>query len=88
MTSEHKEEIELEARYNTELESEDFNLDEMINSTIEGASSPSSLDPKPTSLTPLSFESSTFLELKTLPKHLKYAYLGEQETHPVLLHPT
>ena len=34
VTSEHREEIELEARCDTELESEDFNLDEMVNSNI------------------------------------------------------
>ena len=79
MTSEHREEIELEARCDNELKSEDFNLDEMVNSMIEWASSPSSLDQEPIILTP-PLGSSASLELKILPKHLKYAYLGEQET--------
>jgi len=35
VTIEHREEIELEARCDTELESEDFNLDEIVNSTVE-----------------------------------------------------
>jgi len=39
VTSKHREEIALEARCDIELESEDFNLDEMVNSTIEWASS-------------------------------------------------
>ena len=52
LTSEHSEEIKLEAECDTELESEDFNLDEIVNSTIEWASSPSSLDQEPISLTP------------------------------------
>jgi len=85
LTSEHSQEIKLEAECDAELESEDFKLDEVVNSTIEWASSPSSLDPKPTSLTPLSIESSPSLELKTLPKHLKYAYLGKQETLSVIV---
>ena len=54
VTSEHREEIELEAKCDTELEAKDFNLDEIVNSTIEWASSPSSLDQKPISLLHLS----------------------------------
>jgi len=59
------------------LESEDFSLDEIVNSTIEWASSLSLLNLKPTSLTTLSLKSSPSLNLKALPKYLKYAYLGE-----------
>ena len=76
---------ELEARCDTELESEDFNLDEMVNSTIEWASSLSSLDQEPISLILPHIGSSPSIELKILPKHLKYTYLGEQETLPVIL---
>ena len=36
-------------------------------------------------MTPPSLESSPSLELKALPKHLKYAYLGEQKTQPVII---
>ena len=61
LTSEHSEEIKLEAEWNVELESEDFKLDDVVNPTIEWASSPSSLDPEPTSLTPSSIESSPSL---------------------------
>ena len=32
-----------------------------------------------------SSEPSSFLELKALPAHLKYVYLGEQETFPVII---
>jgi len=77
VTSEHREEIELKTRCDTELESENFNLDEMVNSTIKWASSPSSLDQKPMSLTPPPIGSSPSIELKIFPKHLKYAYLSE-----------
>jgi len=72
-TSEHIEEIKLEAECDAELKSEDFSLDKIVNSSIEWASSLSSLNPLPTSLTPSSLESFPSLELKSLPKHLKYA---------------
>ena len=62
LTSEHNEEIKLEAECDAELESEDLSLDEFFNSTIEWALSPSSLDLEPTSLTPPSLESSPSLE--------------------------
>ena len=77
LTNKHKEEINLEVQCDAELESENFKLDEVVNSTIECTSSPSSLDPKPTCLTSPYIKSPPFLKLKALPKHLKYAYLGE-----------
>ena len=73
LTSEHSEEIKLEDESYAGLESEDFSLDEIVNSTIEWAFSLSSLNPVPTSLTPPSLESSPSLKLKVLPKYLKYA---------------
>jgi len=85
LTSEHNKEIKLEAEYDAELGSEDFKFDEIFNSTIEWASSSSSLDPEPTSLTPPSIKLSPSLELKGLPKHLKYTYIGEQETLSVII---
>ena len=36
-------------------------------------------------LAPPSSEPSPSLELKALPTHLKYLYLGEQETFPVII---
>jgi len=75
LTSEHSQEIKLEAECDAELESEDFKLDEVVNSTIEWASSPSSLDPKPTSLTPLSIESSSFLRTKNIAQTSKVRLL-------------
>jgi len=74
LTSEHNKEIKVEAECDAELEFEDFKLDEIVNSTIEWASSPNSLDLKPTSLTPPSIQSSPSLELKALNEHLKYTY--------------
>ena len=66
VTSEHREETELEARCDIELESENFNLDEMVNSTIKWASSLSSLDQEPISLTHPPIGSSPSIELKNL----------------------
>ena len=83
LTSEHGEEIELEAECDNELGSDDLNPDETVNSIVKWAYSSSSFNLtsfnlESTSLTPSSIESSPSLELKTLPKHLKYTYLGEQ----------
>ena len=70
--------MKLEAECNNELGSDDLSLNEIANPnpTVEWALSPSSFYPETTSLTPLFIKSSPSLELKTLPKHLKYAYLG------------
>ena len=40
---------------------------------------------EPINLTPPSSKPSPSLELKALPAHLKYVYLGEQETFPVII---
>jgi len=85
LTSKHSKEIELEAECDNELQSDDVSLDEIINSIVKWASSPSSLYLETTCLTPPSIESSPILELKTLPKHLKYTYQGEQEALPVIV---
>jgi len=70
-----------------ELGSDNLSLDEIVNSTIEWASSPSSFYPETTSLTSPSIKSSPSLELKTFSKYLEYTYLGEQETLPVIITP-
>ena len=80
MTSEHNEEITLESKEEEELESSDLNLDE-----IEWAANPRSIEMENSSLTPPPIEPPPSSELNTLPKHLKYAYLGEQETLPVIV---
>ena len=45
LTSDHSEEIKLEAECDAKLEYEDLSFDEIVNSTTECASSPCSLDP-------------------------------------------
>ena len=85
LMSENSKEIELEAECDNDLGFDDLSLDEIVNSTVEWASSPSPFYPETTSLIPSSIESSPSLELKILPKHLKYAYLDEQETLSVIV---
>ena len=76
-------EIETEAEF--DLESEDFNLDQIVQSVVDWASSPSV--PLSRTETPdiTSNEVTPSLELKVLPEHLKYAYLGRRETMPVII---
>ena len=49
------------------------------------ASNPISSNMEPTNLTHPSSEPSSSLKLKALPAHLKYVYLGEQETFPIII---
>ena len=83
LTSEHDMEIEYESDREFELESDDFNLDQIVESTVEWATNTtpilplhkeqSLIDPAPSS------------ELKVLPNHLKYQYLDEKEACPVII---
>ena len=85
MTSEHEEELESEEESDFGLESDDFNLDQVVDSAVNWASNPISPTMEQIDLTSPSSEPSSSLELKALPAHLKYAYLGEQETFPVII---
>jgi len=76
-------EIETEAEFY--LESEDFNLDQIIDSVVDWASSPSVPHHRNESLDITSNEATPSLELKALPEHLKYAYLGGRETMSVII---
>jgi len=65
------------------LESDDFNLDQIVDSTIEWATNATPID---------SFQEEQPLtdqipssKLKTLPSYLKYKYLGEKEAFPVII---
>jgi len=46
LTSEHSKKIELETECEFELESENFNLDQIVDSTVNCASNPISLNPE------------------------------------------
>jgi len=85
LTSEYNEEIELETECEFELESENFNLDQIVDYSVHWASTPILLNPEPRNLTPPSTETSPPLELKTLPNHVKYIYLGGKETLPIII---
>jgi len=85
MTSKHREELDLETESEFELESMNFDLDQIVESAVNWTSSPVSPSLESTNLTPPFIESSPFLELKALPKHLKYIYLDEQETLSVII---
>ena len=85
LTSEHREELELETECDFGIESDDFNLDQIVDSDVNWALNPISPIMEPTNLTSPSSEPSSSLELKVLPAHLKYVNLGEQETFPVII---
>jgi len=85
LTSEHREGLELETECDFELESDDFNLDQVVESAVNWASNPISPNVEPTNLNHPSRELFLSLELKALPAYLKYVYLGEQETFPVII---
>ena len=70
MTGEHGEELELEPDCDFELESEDFNLDHIVESAVNWASNSISPNVETINLTPPSNEPSPSLELKALPADL------------------
>ena len=76
-------EIETEAEF--DLESENFNLDQIVDLAVDWASSPSVPHHRIESLEIASNEATPSLELKALLKHLKYAYLGRKETLPIII---
>ena len=77
--------MEIETEVEFDLESEDFNLDQIVDSAVDWASSPSVPHHRIESLDITSNEATSSLELKALPEHLKYAYLGGRETMPVII---
>jgi len=85
LTSEHKESVEIDTESEFDLESEDFNLDQIIDSAVNWVSSPSVSNPKTEISILPSNESTASLKLKALPEHLKYAYLGGRENLPVIV---
>jgi len=87
LTSEHEEIMEIDKESDFDLESKDFNLDQIIDSAVDWVSSPSVPNPKTNILILPSNESTPSLELKALPEHLKYTYLGERETLSVIIAP-
>ena len=85
LTNEHEENMEIETNAEFDLESEDFNLDQIVDSAVDWASSLSVPHHSTESPDITSNESTPSLELKAFPEHLKYAYLGRRETLPVII---
>ena len=77
--------MEVNTESEFDLESEDFNLDHIIDSAVDQASSPSVPNPKIEIPNLFSNKFTPSLELKALPKQLKYVYLGRRETLPVII---
>jgi len=68
-----------------DMESEDFNVDQIVDSAVDWASSPSLPHYSIESPEIAPNEATPSLEPKALPAHLKYAYLGGRETLPVII---
>ena len=85
LISELEESMEINTESEFDLESEDFNLDQIIDLAVVWASSQSVHNPKTEILILPSNEFTPCLELKALSEHLKYAYLGGRKTLPVII---
>ena len=83
LTSEHEEELEYESDHEFDLESDDFNLDQIVESTVEWATNATPIIPLQEEQPLIDHTPSS--ELKVLPSHLKYQYLGEKEAFPVII---
>ena len=70
LTTELEESIEMDTESEFDLKSEDYNLDQIIDSAVEWASSPSVTHPRIEISNTTSNESTPSLELKALPEHL------------------
>jgi len=65
------------------LESDDFNLDEIVDFAVEWATNANLINPFQKEQP--STEQIPSFQLKVLPNHLKYEYLGEKEAFPVII---
>jgi len=83
LTSEHDKEIEYESDREFELESDDFNLDQIIESTVEWVTNATPILPLQEEQPLIDHALSS--EIKVLSSHLKYQYLGEKEDFPVII---
>jgi len=83
LTSEHEEEPEYESEHEFNLESDDFNLDHIVYSTIKWATSATPINPFQEEQ-PLTNQIPSS-KLKALSSHLKYKYLCEKEAFSVII---
>ena len=77
--------MEIETEVEFDMESEDFNLNQIVDSAVDWASSPSVSHHRIECPDITSNETTPSLELKALLEHLKHAYLGGRETLPVII---
>ena len=84
LTSKHKKELEYKPECEFKLESYDFNLNQIVDSTVKWATTPILLSQEPKDLS--STEQFLSFEFKALSSHLKYVYLGEKEALPVIIY--
>ena len=83
LTSEHEAEMEYESDKVFELESDDYNLDQIIKSIVEWATNATPILPLQEEQPSIDHVPSSKLQI--LPSHLKYQYLGEKEAFPVII---
>ena len=83
LISELEEEPEYESEHEFELETDDFNLDQIVDSAAEWATNATPINPfqKEQSIS----EQIPSFKLKALPSHLTYKYVGEKEAFPVII---
>jgi len=83
LTSEHKEELEYKSDHEFYLESDDFDLDQIVDLTVEWAINATLIiflqEEQPL------IDHTPSSELIVLPSHLKYQYLGEKEAFSVII---
>ena len=65
------------------MELDNFNLDQIVDSTIEWATNATPIIPLQEEQPLMDHTPSS--ELKVLPSHLKYQYLGEKEAFPMII---
>jgi len=83
LTSEHEEKLEYESDHEFELESDDFNLDQIVESTVEWVTNATPIIPLQEEQPLIDHTPSS--KLKFLSSHLKYQYLGEKKAFPVII---
>ena len=83
LTSEFEEELEYKSYHEFDLKSDDFNLDQIVEWTVEWATNAIPNIPSQEEQPLMDYIPSS--ELKALPSHLKYQCLGEKEAFPVII---
>ena len=83
LTSEHEKELEYESEHEFDLELDDFNLDQIVDFTVELATNATPINPFQEEQ-PLTDQIPSS-NLKAFPNHLKYTYLDEKKAFPIII---